>query len=64
MFGTKKTTDFLSRLSSDEIKDCFREATELIDSDIKKVTFKIQRRFTDSRAKVDHYWEGKETDMV
>ena len=32
---------FLSRLSSDEVKDCFREATELIDSDINKSLLKF-----------------------
>jgi len=59
--------EFLSRLSSDEVKDCFREATELIDSDINKSLLKFNEGLLKCRAmyeKVDHYWEGKETDMV
>ena len=41
VWNQENNKEFLSRLSSDEIKDCFREATELIDSDINKSLLKF-----------------------
>ena len=41
VWNQENNQEFLSRLSSDEVKDCFREATELIDSDINKSLLKF-----------------------
>ena len=41
VWNQENNQEFLSRLSSDEVKDCFREATELIDSDINKSFLKF-----------------------
>ncbi len=41
VWNQENNLEFLSRLSSDEVKDCFREATELIDSDINKSLLKF-----------------------
>ena len=41
VWNQENNIEFLSHLSSDEVKDCFREATELIDSDINKSLLKF-----------------------
>ena len=41
VWNQENNLEFVSRLSSDEVKDCFREAAELIDSDINKSLLKF-----------------------
>ena len=41
VWNQENNLEFVSRISSDEVKDCFREAAELIDSDINKSLLKF-----------------------